>query len=74
MQKSFLKSRTVWGLLIAASPTIVNAVSSAFGVDLTPDDLSALVGVIETLVTAGGTLLGIYGRYEATMPIGLRSK
>lgn len=63
--KKAYESKTIWGALIAALP----AVLALLGVDISPEDATALVGSAEQLVTIFGVVLAIYGRVKAQAPI-----
>jgi len=62
--KVYLKSKTLWGILIAALPTILRV----SGVPLPPgtDDLLG-----EVLVAIGSSI-GVYGRVTATQRLAFR--
>ena len=60
--KSVLKSKTVWGILIAILPTLL----PLLGIPLPPAVADALI--------AAGSSLGIYGRVTATERIRLGLK
>lgn len=64
--KSFLTSKTLWGLVIAA----VGALLSHFHVTLTDADVNGLTGDI---TEAAGILVAAYGRVVATQPLHVTS-
>jgi hypothetical protein len=55
--KSIFKSKTIWGIAIAALPTLLNL----FGVVLPPE----LAEIINIILVGAGSSLGIYGRVSA---------
>lgn len=61
--KAFFKSKTIWGIAIAALPTILNL----FGIALPP----GLAEMITTALVGAGSGLGIYGRISATQRLGV---
>lgn len=67
MSKSFLKSKTIWGAVIAVAP----AVASMIGLSLSSADASEAVTHLDSIVTAVGGLIVIYGRVTATKAIGV---
>jgi hypothetical protein len=63
--KSVFASRTLWGLVITAAPTI----AGWFGLPLTAADATAGVGHLQNAITAGMELVGwamvLWGRMSA---------
>lgn len=59
--KVFLKSKTVWGVIIMALPQLL----PLFGVDFSADDASALNADMQAIVAAVGGLLALWGRVSA---------
>ena len=59
--KFILKSKTIWGLLIASAPQL----ALLLGYDFTPADASELNTRVESLVTSSGLLLAFFGRIRA---------
>ena len=57
--KFVLKSKTIWGVIIAAVPTIL----AQFGVDVGSTEL--INGWANEIIEAFGSLLAIYGRFVA---------
>ena len=62
--KSFLTSKTLWGILLATLPTILGF----FGYHIT--DLGTFTAeaqaVVDQVTTLGGGALAVYGRVKAT--------
>lgn len=65
--KSWAQSKTIWGALIAAAPTLLVSLGPAFGLTI-PED--AATQIVQTAVTVGGAIFAIYGRLAATKQIG----
>jgi uncharacterized lipoprotein NlpE involved in copper resistance len=63
--KSPLQSRTIIGVLIALIPTILKI----FGIDLGADSASTVAQAVELGFEFGGSVLAIYGRWQATKRI-----
>ena len=59
--KSIFKSKTIWGIAIAALPTLLGL----FGVVLPPE----LAEIINIVLVGAGSSLGIYGRASATQRV-----
>jgi hypothetical protein len=64
--KSWLQSKTIWGVLIAAAPAVISAIGPALGVAIPAGEASQLV---QTAVTLVGSVLAIYGRTVASQPL-----
>lgn len=64
--KSFLRSKTIWGAVIAVAPPVLNLL----GYSVTGADVAQVSGSIDSIVTAVGALLAVYGRVTATKAIG----
>lgn len=62
---SFLGSKTIWGLVIAAVPTV----AKLFGFELAGDFTAQLSALIDQLVTLGGLAFAAYGRAVALRPL-----
>jgi hypothetical protein len=69
--KTFLQSKTLWGIVLMAVPTI----SKALGHEIAPTDAAGLVNSAQALVndglTFGGLVLAIWGRFSAAKPLKL---
>lgn len=63
--KFFLASKTIWGLIIAALPTLAPLV----GLSLTADDASMLGSHVDGVIQAAGFLLALWGRVKADKPL-----
>jgi hypothetical protein len=61
VQKFFLKSKTVWGVIVMALPTLL----PVLGVNLGQDETALITSTGDQFVTAIGGLLAIYGRFKA---------
>jgi hypothetical protein len=64
--KSIFASKTFWGAAIAATGAGINL----FGYTVSPADQTAAVDAVSALITAGGSLLAVFGRIRATRAIG----
>lgn len=62
---SFLTSKTIWGLVVAAVPTV----AKLFGFELAGDFTAQLSALIDQLVTLGGLAFAAYGRAVALHPL-----
>ena len=62
--KSILSSKTIWGVVVAALPTIATMLGYKIA------DASAFTAnasqIVDGLLTLGGSALAIYGRIKAT--------
>jgi uncharacterized membrane protein len=65
--KSFLMSKTIWGAVIAIAPPA----AGMFGLTVTGADASEASQHVNSVITAAGGLLAIYGRVKATKGIGI---
>jgi len=65
--KSFLKSKTIWGAIIAVAPSV----TGLFGYTITGADITTATGHMNDLVTAAGGLLAVFGRVMASKKIGI---
>ena len=65
--KSFTTSKTIWGAVIVLIPVAANLL----GVNISGDDIAALGGHLDAIITAGGAVLAIYGRIKATSALKL---
>lgn len=67
------QSLTIWGVLIAASASVLPALSPIIGLDLTADLVRQLgdevLQVAQAVTALGGTLMAIYGRTKAKQPL-----
>lgn len=59
--KSFFRSKTIYGAVIAVLPQVVGLL----GVDFSASDANEFAKYIEAIVTGFGGLLAIYGRVTA---------
>ena len=64
--KSFIKSKTIWGAVIAVAPPVANLL----GYTITGADVAQVTTSIDAIVTGAGALLAVYGRVTATKAIG----
>lgn len=55
-KKNILKSKTVWGVIIAALPTLL---------EMGQSDVLLIKNVGDAVITLAGAALAIYGRYAA---------
>lgn len=65
--KSPISSKTIWGLLIALAPDVVNLIEQAEGTGLIPPEYAPLVRTV-------GLALAFVGRWTAKLPLGLNLK
>lgn len=67
------QSLTIWGVLIAASASVLPALSPIIGLELTADLVRQLgdevLQVAQAVTALGGTLMAIYGRTKAKQPL-----
>ena len=59
--KWFLKSKTIWGVIISIIPTLL----PAFGVSFSADDVALVSSFGDTVMQTVGAILAIYGRVKA---------
>jgi hypothetical protein len=64
-QKTWLKSRAVWGGIVAA----VAGAAGLFGVTVTSEDQVTIVEAAVTISSLVGGLISIYGRIKASKKI-----
>ncbi|MGQ0456662.1 MAG: glycosyl hydrolase 108 family protein [Hyphomicrobium sp.] len=71
--KWWIKSRTIWGAIISAAAAILPALGPVIGVDLPADVIKdagdQTVTAVQAVAGLIGTLLTIYGRIAATVPL-----
>ena len=67
--KKFWKSKTIWGILLAAVPGVGGPLSAAV-LGLPSGD--AMPTELTTIMAAAGALLAIYGRWKATGELTLK--
>lgn len=71
--KWWLESKTVWGTLITALSTVLPVIGPLFGFDLPADIIQKLgdqaLVVVQAIGGLVGTLLAIYGRTTAKLPL-----
>lgn len=61
MDKFFLKSKTILGVILSVLPTLLPALGINFGAD----DAQMINATLDSLVQAAGALLAVYGRFKA---------
>jgi hypothetical protein len=61
--KSFLLSKTLWGIVVSAAAAILGRYVPAL------TDPTTQAGIADQLVTLAGAALAIYGRCTATQPL-----
>jgi hypothetical protein len=59
--KLFLKSKTIWGVIVMALPMLL----PAFGVSLAADDTTLITSTGDLVLQTVGALLAVYGRFKA---------
>jgi uncharacterized membrane protein len=67
--KFFMKSMTVWGILIMAAPQV----AILLGIDFTAADAAEADGHVQTIITAIGGLLAVIGRVRAKQGLSVGS-
>ena len=60
-QKFFLKSKTIWGVIVMAMPALL----PVFGVTLGADDTALITQAGDQVMAAIGAVLAVYGRFQA---------
>lgn len=75
--KWWLQSRTVWGALISAAATLIPVLGPMIGIELSGDVIKQAgeqtLGAVQAVVGVAGTLLTIYGRLRASVPLTRRN-
>ena len=69
IKKPFWKSKTLWGVLLAAIPGVGGPISAAV---LNMPSGDAMPGEIATILAGVGAVLAIYGRYKSTGELSLK--
>lgn len=67
MEKFFLKSKTILGVIVTMLPTLLPALGISFSVE----DAQLISNTGDALIQAGGAMLAVYGRFVAKHDIGL---
>lgn len=62
--KSLLASKTLWGVLIAALPTLANALG--YKIADAASFTSGATELVDAVITLVGSALAVYGRVRAT--------
>lgn len=68
-QKNILESRTIWGVIVMALPVMLELL---LGVEISDETAEGLQAHAESIITAIGGLLAIWGRLRANKPVGLK--
>ena len=68
--KIFLKSKTIWGVVIAALPALL----PAFGLTMADDGLSLISQLGDAVLQAVGLGLAAYGRFVAKTGVSVTGK
>ena len=63
--KSFLQSKTIWGVATMVIANVLPTVLPVLGYEFTSADAQSLLGAVQTMVEAAGAILAIYGRVVA---------
>lgn len=75
--KWWAESKTIWGALITAAATVLPVLGPLIGFDLPIEVLrqagEQTIATVQALVGLFGTLLTIYGRLKATVPLTRRA-
>lgn len=61
MNKIFLKSKTILGIVFSALPTLLPALGFSYSVD----DAQLVSSTVDALIQAGGLVFAVYGRLVA---------
>ena len=61
MDKFFLKSKTIIGVIMSVLPALLPALGLSFSVD----DAAMVNSTVDALIQAGGAILAVYGRFMA---------
>ena len=61
MDKFFLKSKTILGVILTILPTLL----PWFGISFGPDDTQLVNEAFDSTITAVGAVLAVYGRVKA---------
>jgi len=64
--KSWLASKTVWGVIISLTAVLLGR----WGFGITDEEQRALVELVCQVITVGSGLYTVYGRIKATKKIG----
>jgi len=67
MDKFFLKSKTIIGVIVTVLPTLL----PALGVSFSAEDAQLISSTGDAIIQAVGALLAVYGRFVAKDDIGL---
>lgn len=67
--KSPIQSKTIWGAVIAAVPTLATLLETLGIVTITAPEQEAITAGLSALVTMSGAVLAIYGRLVAKTEI-----
>jgi len=67
MEKFFLKSKTILGVIVTMLPTLLPALGISFGAE----DAQLISNTGDALIQVGGAMLAVYGRFVAKHDIGL---
>ena len=60
-EKFFLKSKTIWGVVVMAMPALL----PVFGVTLGATETALITETGDKVMTAIGALIAVYGRFKA---------
>ena len=63
--KSFLKSKTIWGVATMVIANVLPTLLPVLGYEFTTADAQELLTAIQTLMESAGAMLAIYGRVVA---------
>ena len=61
MDKIFIKSKTILGVILGFLPTIL----PVFGIHFGPDVAELINGTVDAIISAAGGIIAIYGRVTA---------
>ncbi|MGE0627346.1 MAG: TIGR02594 family protein [Hyphomicrobiaceae bacterium] len=71
--KSWGQSMTIWGVIVTSLSTVLPLIAPMFGIQITPDVVHQLgdqtLQVLQALGALIGTLMTVYGRARAVMPL-----
>ena len=61
MDKFFLKSKTIIGLILSVLPALLPALGISFGAD----DVDLVNSTVDALIQGFGAIMAVYGRFKA---------
>ncbi len=68
--KTFLASKTIWGVIIMALPALLPLFGVSFGVD----DTAVVNDAADKVFQAAGALIAVWGRWSASTKLSITGK